>query len=201
MVLVLAGCIFSPDETPPVPPPPPPLVDSPAALIAALSNAYQTRRYDYIEPLFHADYLFKLRPDPLNPTQPEDWGRTEELRIHRRMFDPANIPPSETPLPMDLWLVSVSITLTAAREFDERDEYYVSATNPDGLDPASFKAWGTDYNTSVLFETQGETDYQVTGSAYFVIVQDLSKTPGDAGSFLLYRWEDLGAAKASPLAI
>ena len=70
--MLLAGCVFSPKETPPTPPPPPPAVDSPEALIAALSNASQTRRYDYIEPLFHSDYLFILKPDPLNPTQPVD---------------------------------------------------------------------------------------------------------------------------------
>ena len=190
--LLTASCIFSPKDAPPQPPPPPPEIGSPAQLIEALSDAYQTRIFARFERLFHDDYLFILKPDPLEPNQPIDWGRTEELRIHRRMFEPQNIPPSETPLDEDLWLTSVTITLSPSSAFGERTEYYVSATNPDGLEPANWKAWGTDYSTSVLFETQGETDYQVTGSAYFVVVEDLTKTGTEAGRFLLYRWQDLG---------
>jgi hypothetical protein len=95
-------------------------------------------------------------------------------------------------LPEELWLTSVTIQLSPSSNFGERIEYYQSATNPDGLEPANWKAWGTDYSTSVLFETQGETDYLVQGSAYFVVVEDLTKTGSEAGRFLLYRWQDLG---------
>jgi hypothetical protein len=193
--VAMAGCIFSPSETPPPPPQPPIVIDTPEKLIEELSAAYQTRSYARLAPLFHDDYLFILQPNPMDPLQPENWGKTEELRIHKRMFEPQNIGPSEEPLPTELWLVAVDITLTGNRPFDERPEFYASATNPEGLNASNWKAWGTEYTTSVLFQTQGETDYQVTGKAWFVIVQDLSKTPGAAGSFLLYQWQDLGTLK------
>jgi hypothetical protein len=162
--------------------------------IAELQVAYQTRSYARLAPLFHDDYLFILQPNPMDPLQPENWGKTEELRIHKRMFEPQNIGPTEEQLDANLWLVAVDITLTGNRPFDERPEYYASTVNPDGLDPLRWKAWGTEYTTSALFQTQGETDYQVTGKAWFVIVQDLSKTPGAAGSLLLYRWSDMAAS-------
>lgn len=194
---LLGGCIFSPAPAPPTPPPPPRPIDSPEALVEALSNAYQTRRFDRIEGLFHDDYQFVLHPNPDDPSQPINWGRTEELRIHKRMFEPQNIAPSDPPLDPNLWLVSVTINLSGTT-FEERTEFYSSATNPEGLEPTTWKALGADYDTSVLFETQGETDYLVTGRAWFVVVQDLTKTPGETGSFLLYRWQDLGDRTAKP---
>jgi hypothetical protein len=115
------------------------------------------------------------------------------------MFEPQNIPPSETPVPPDLWLAAITATLTPARAFAERPEYYQSPGNPDGLDPARWTAWGADYYTSVLWETQGETDYLVKGGAYFIVAQDLARVAGEPGSMLVYRWQDLGteAAKES----
>src|SRR5262245_29294952 len=122
---LIGGCIFSPSEAPPTPPPPPRTIDSPAALIAALSDAYQLRQYSLIEGLFHDDYLFILHPDPNpdpnQPPPPTDWGKPEELRIHRRMFDPQNIPADEEPLPMALWLTSVNITLAESQPFELRN--------------------------------------------------------------------------------
>lgn len=140
---------------------------------------------------------FILKPDPQEPTQPIHWGRSEELRIHSRMFDPDRIPPQDAPLPEDLWPVAITITLSpAAPSFEERPEYYQSETNPAGLDSSRWKVWGADFSSSVLFETQGDTDYQVIGSQYFVVAQDLSLIPGAPGSMLLYRWQDLGSFDA-----
>jgi hypothetical protein len=182
----------------------------PAAVIARLRDAYAARSYAQYSTLFHDDFLFVLQPNPLDPTQPENWGRTEELRIHKRMFEPQNIGPGEDLLPLDLWLLAIDIELTSNRPFEERPEFYVSPANPGGLDPSRWKALGTEYNTSVLFQTQGELDYQVTGKAWFVVVQDLWKVPGKPGAFLLYQWQDLGnlepgvvpwVASAGPVAV
>jgi len=168
--------------------------------IDRLRAAYAARDYARYATLFHDEFRFILWPDPLNPTQPTDWSRVEELRIHRRMFDPANVPPSEPPVPLDLWLTAITITLAPAGPFQERPDYYQSPTNPDGLDVTRWKAWGAVYNTSVLWETQGQTDYQVTDGAYFVVAQDLARVAGEPGSMLVYRWEDLRTAAAKEAA-
>jgi hypothetical protein len=195
---LIGGCIFSPSPAPPEPPAPPPPIESSEDLIEALSNAYQSRRYDRIQGLFHDDYLFVLYPDPTpDPTQPpppENWGKTEELRIHRRMFTPQDTPPDETPVPGELWLTGVGITLSESAAFEEVMDYYRTDLNPNGLPQEDWTVRGAEYNTSVLFETQGETDYQVTGTAWFVVVEDKSKTGSEPGRFLLYRWQDLGGS-------
>jgi hypothetical protein len=175
----------------------------PEDTIARLSDAYAQRNYASYANLFHEDFIFILNPDatpdPNQPPPPTDWGKTEELRIHKRMFEPASLPPNEEPVPLELWLAQVTIALNAAGSFQEQPEYYRSATHPQGLDPGRWKAWGAEYQASVLFETQGATDYQVTGDAWFVVVDDLARPVGEAGKFTLYRWQDLaglGAATA-----
>lgn len=192
--LVFAGCVFSPDKTPPTPPPP---IDSPQALIQALADAYQQRNYAKFASIIstdpQAEYLFVLEPDPSNPDP--SWGPTEELRIHQRMFEPQNTPPGDPPVPTALWLTSVTITLSLQQDFVERDIYYESPSNPTGLSRTRWLAKEATYGTNVFFETQGETDYQVTGQASFVVIEDLGKNVGDPGKFLIYRWEDLGTSK------
>jgi len=176
-------------------PPPPPIGVYPlneAELIGQLKTAYQKRDYDTFKRLFHADYQFYL-----NQAQPDGtthWGLSEELRIHRRMFRPHAVQPPESPVPQELWLVSVDITLTAFVAFQDATTYYFDpTTNPTGFRRENFTVSQADYAASVFFQTQGETQYRLDGVENFVVVNDLSKTAGDDGKFLIYRWEDLGA--------
>ena len=198
-LLFVSGCIFSPEEVV-VPPPKPIVIDSPEKVIAALSQAYQTRNPDLLASLLahdpdrNANYLFYLS-DP-TPQGEDQWGYEEEVRIHRRMFKPEDPLPGEGPVPTELWLESVEIHLTAQRTFQERIDLYSTNGGVDGkLDPSIWKATDATYGTDVLFNTQSDTDYQVTGQANFVVIEDKTKHVGDAGKFLIYVWEDVKPAK------
>jgi hypothetical protein len=50
------------------------------------------------------------------------------------------------------------------------------------------------YATDVFFDTR-DTDFQATGRANFVVLEDLQKNPGEAGKFLLMQWDDLGSSR------
>jgi len=191
---VLMGCVFDP----PTQKPPgdtnivPKTQDE---LIQGLASAYRTRNYDKFVNLFpltedNAAYFFFLNEAVNGVT---NWDLTEELRIHRRMFKPEDPLPGEQPVPAELWLNSITITLDrTASEWGERSDLYRSDANPEGLDPAKWKATEAEYHADVFFETQGETDYRVNGRANFVVIEDLTKPSGTDRKFLIYRWEDLG---------
>jgi hypothetical protein len=191
---VLAGCVFDPPTKPPITQPPS-IAKSPDELIQGLSSAYRARNYDAFVNLFpqtadNAGYFFFLN-EPVNGIT--NWDLTEELRIHRRMFKPEDPLPGETPVPAELWLQSITITLDrTATEWVERADLYISEANPEGLDPAKWKATEAEYHADVLFNTAGETDYRVDGRANFVVIEDLTKPEGTDRKFLIYRWEDLG---------
>ncbi len=195
--ILVTGCIFSP-ETGELPPEPPIVIDSSEALVSALERAYQTRDYPLFESLLandsdrNADYLFILsEPTEEGETQ---WGFETEARAHRRMFDPENTLPGELPVPNDLWLQSVDINLTRQTEFTERTDLYSADGGADGLlDNTVWRAESARYSTDVFFAMNGEIDYQVTGQADFVVIEDLSKSAGETGQFLLFIWEDLAA--------
>ena len=204
LTFVATSCVFSPVSKPPAPPIGPP--GNPEEFIKVLEGAYRTRNYDTFASLLSAEtgaeYLFILEP---NSPGDHQWGRTEELRIQQRMFRPEDIQPGDPPLNPDLWLVSIDISLTPQQGFTEARTFYRSDSNPEGLDPAVWKAMEAVYNTDVLFDLQGQTDFQVTGRASFVVIENLAKNIGDAVKFLIYRWEDLGtrskpAAAARPAA-
>ena len=195
--ICVTGCVFSPSEGE-LPPPPPLVIDSPEKVVAALEQAYQTRDYDLFvkllanDPDRNAEYLFILS----EPTEEGDtqWGWETEARAHRRMFDPETTLPGELPVPNDLWLQSVDITLTRQASFTERTDLYTSDGGADGLlDPAVWRATTARYSTDVFFAMNGDVDYQVTGQADFVIVEDLAKSDGETGQFQILIWEDLGA--------
>lgn len=195
--MTAAGCIFSP--SPGNDPPPPveqyePIVN-PVSLINNLKLAYQKRDYDKFATLFHPDYQFRY----LNQNLVEEyWGLDEELKIHRRMFRPADIQPPDPPLDPALWLSSVDISLTGTTGFDDRPQYlYDQVSNPEGLHPETWDVTGADYSATVLFQTQGETDYRVEGRAEFVVARDKSKAADAAGAWLIYRWRDMGSLKPS----
>lgn len=161
-----------------------------AAVVAHLGTAYTQRSFLRFEALLHDDCRFITAPNPDDPMQLIEWGRIEELRIHRRMFEPMNVvigPPTHPSF------VRVHTVLTPTQPFAERPEYYYSTSNPSGLDPMRWKAWGAVFDTDGLFETGGDTDYCVAGRAWFVVAQDLTKSPGDANAFQLYVWHDLGS--------
>jgi hypothetical protein len=112
------------------------------------------------------------------------------------LFDPQQIPPSETPIDPNDWPISISIALYPMSEFEEVRDYYFPAF-PAGLDPARWKLWGADFSASILVETQDGTERLYGGSQAFVIAEDLSKTAGDAAWMRIYRWRDLGPANAT----
>jgi hypothetical protein len=164
-------------------------------LIAGLSTAYRQRDYDRFTGLFpatadSAPYLFILN-EPVNGVA--NWGLTEELRIHRRMFVPEDPLPGEIPVPDELWLNSITITLArTATAWLERTDLYMSAANPAGLDPVRWRATEAEHHADVFFETAGDTDYRVDGRVNFVVIEDLAKQAGYMHRLLIYRWEDLG---------
>ena len=146
--------------------------------------------YAAFEVLLSPDFIFIL--DMPTDTGETNWGRTTENRIHQRMFDPENIPPGDSPLPFEYWLQSVTINLNPQTAFVERPDLYTTFDPPGPLDPTHWKAEAATYGTDVFFQLQGETDFQVTGRAYFTVLEDLTKQIGDPGKWLIYRWEDLG---------
>jgi hypothetical protein len=188
--LVVAGC-----EDDPVVPPEPPPIDSPEDLIQTLSRAYQQRDPDLFASILandtshNAEFLFLLSdPTPDNETQ---WGYVEEARIHQRMFRPHAPPPGDPPVPPEIWLQSLTITLTLEAEFAERTDLYTSEGGY--LDRAKWRANSATYSTYLLFELAGDTDYRIEGRADFVVIDDLEKDTGDPGKFLILIWEDLGS--------
>ena len=170
-------------------------VGSAAELIQELGRAYGRRdlaRYRELlvsAPEAHAEFLFFL-PEPIGGMTA--WGYDEESRIHARMFEPANTPPGEPPVPVELWVRSIAVTLVQQEAFAERTDLYTSAGG--WLDPARWRAMDARYSTDVFWDLAGGTDYHVVGGANFVVVEDLSKHGCDASRFAVFHWEDLGAA-------
>lgn len=193
---LMTGCIFSPEQDPNTDPPEAPkVIASPADLVQTLALAYRTQNIDMFTGLLandvenKAEYLFIL--DPSAEAGDPQWGYEVEVKVHQRMFEPQDTPPGQLPVPLELWLESISITLTADNSFSERTDLYESTQNPTGLNPAKWKATDAIYSTDVLFDLQGGTDFQVTGNANFVVIEDLTKEVGDEGKFLLLTWNDL----------
>ena len=168
----------------------------PSTLIEALEDAYGRRDYESFAELFPEEedgvtYLFILaEPLPIGQT---NWDLAEELRIQRRMFRPESPLPGETPVPQELWLSSITITLTPIREFTERPDLYRSPANPNGLDPERWQAVEAEYLADILFDTQSQTDYRVNGRENFVVAARRDRLQGVPGKYVLYRWEDLGS--------
>jgi hypothetical protein len=167
-----------------------PLVRDSATLIQGISDAYLNQDYSRYEGLLAIDFHFVFAPsDP--PKSQSLWNRETELLVHQRMFDPENIPPSDPPLDSMYWLQSVSINLTPEEAFAERQDLYTTSEPPGTLDPTRWKAEGAHYTTNVFFQLQGDVDYQISGRAYFVVLEDRTKLAGEPGKFVLYEWQDL----------
>lgn len=189
----LTSCVFDP---PPGKEDPIPDVEAttPEELIDNLATAYQTRSYARFQKLISQDptapYTFRLNA-PRDGE--EEWDANVELRIHKRMFEPQNIDPGDTPLDPGLWLHGVTIRLTLQSDFQDRPDLYRTTPEGQGLDPDRWIAREAIYETHLLFELVGTTDYQVDGTASFVVIEDKLKASGDVGKFLIYIWEDLQA--------
>jgi hypothetical protein len=175
-----------------------PAAASPEELVQQLATAYRNRDLERLRTILADDvdlpqYLFMTAPGW--GIGNESWGLEEELRLHQRMFEPDNPPDGQTPLPGELWLLSATITLTQETAFEERQDLYVSTQNPDGLAPDRWKVMDAIYGTNVLFDLQGEIDYQINGRAFFIVVEDLQKAVGTAGRFRILQWNDLGSSR------
>ena len=198
LVLLLTGCVFSPKPGDPPDPPAPEKICSPDDLIKTLEFAYRERRIEMFAPLLANDpdnkaaYIFRLAG---NPTGESSWDYTVEVRIHRRMFDPANPQPGEPEVPTEYWLTAIDIALTQVTPWTERDEYYFDPDNPDanpnGLDRNKWKVSDSRFSTHVFFDTQTDNDFLVEGEAIFVVIEDLEKTDCAPGQFLLLEWKDI----------
>ena len=174
-----------------------PAVASPADLIAVLSQAYRTLDLALYSTLFaHAPehgvgYRFILeRPSETGETS---WDYDEEMRIHRRMFNPASIGGDEKPLPKALWVRSIDVELVRLTPFAERFDLYRSEQNPTGeLDRKLWRATDAVYATDVTWHTRGG-QMRIVGQARFIVIEDLLALVEAENKFLIYRWEDLGS--------
>jgi hypothetical protein len=206
LVLLLTGCIFSPSkEDVRIDPPAPEKICKPDDLIKTLEFAYRERLIEKFAPLLandpehKAEYIFRLADDP---TGQLSWGYTEEVRIHRRMFDPANPQPGEPEVPTEYWLTAIDISLSQVTPWTERNDLYFDPDNPDlnpnGLDKNKWKALDSRFSTHVFFDTQTDNDFLVEGEAIFVVIEDLEKTDCAPGQFLLLEWKDIDVQNPKP---
>jgi len=175
---------------------PPDRIENPAEVIETLASAYRTKDYPLFESLLANDYTYFLN-EPDSVTGETQWDRTTELRIHRRLFDPENIPQDDPPSPPAQWLQSISVTFMKQSAFDERPDLYTTAMPPGPLDPARWIATAATYGADILIQTQGETDFQLRGRCTFVVIEDRAKVIGDAGKFTIYQWADLDGSVTS----
>ncbi len=198
VALLVAACIsILGCEDPITPPPVEPAIDSAEALIEALAHAYGTRDLELFisllahDPSANAGFVFSLsEPTDLGETS---WGYDEEVRIHQRMFHPQT---AEPPLATDLWLDSLGVDLAMLDGFTERDDLYSANAGLDGkLDPQRWRAVQARYTTDLFLDLKG-TDYGVEGEANFVVIEDRSKSTGNAGKFLLLSWKDSPCGRA-----
>jgi hypothetical protein len=169
----------------------------PAQLVETLERAYRDRDPDLYATLFaqpsrhDVDFRFVLyEPTPGGETE---WGYDEEVRIHRRMFRPETVPPTEDPVPRDLWVQSIAIRLEPLTEWRERFDLYRSEHNPTGpIDRHRFCATDAVYATAVEWVTAGRGTIAIAGEARFVVLEDRTLAVDAPDKFAFYIWEDLG---------
>jgi hypothetical protein len=112
-------------------------------LVQVFTDAYRNHDIGKFTNLFSTSadgvpYSFILNV-PLNGI--DSWDLDEELRIHRRMFEPDAPLPGEVPVQNELWLVSISIDLArTTATWGERTDLYKTPTNPDSIDAMKWLA-------------------------------------------------------------
>lgn len=168
---------------------------SPDELVQALVQAYEQRDHAGFAALLsgdpQAEFVFYLaEPGPDGETH---WGLAEELRLHARMFEPQNVAPGDVPVPPELWLAGVQVDLVRTGEWAERTDLYRTDPAGPGLDPARWIARGAVYQSWVLLDLQGDTDFLAAGRQAFVVLEDRTRGECDPGRFRVYLWEDLGS--------
>jgi len=184
LVAGLCGCEDAPTGTSPPPPP-----RNSAEVLQHLASAYQDRNLARFTDLLAADFVFEWGY-PLDNGATE-WNRDIETNLHRRMFDPASIPADESPIQQDLWVQSIEASFTIASAFVERPDLYATAQPPGVVDPQRWIARSARFQADAFFQLRGETDFAPSGAAEFVVLEDRTKSAGDAAKFVLHRWEEL----------
>ena len=198
--LGLPGC--DDNASAPLGPPEPAPITSPAGLVTALASALDAEDCARASALLahvpdaNAMYRFVRSCPPIEPDA-TSWGYAEETVLLCRLFDPEVGLPGVAPLPPELWLEALTLTLTPEEPFSERPDLYSSNDGADGrLDPRRWRAMDAHYTTDLFFELAG-TDYKVEGGANLVVVEDLAKNRTEDGRFLLLEWEDLCTSPVS----
>lgn len=168
-------------------------LDSEAGLVAMFLDAYRRRDTVAFDGVLarEASAAYRFSAPGRGPDGTDAaWDGAEESRLHRRMFNPDLRPPGETQVPWQLRLRSAEVYLYALDGWREHPEFYRSETNPEGLDPSRWRATGTSFTVNASFENVLLHVYRVVGEVDFVVIEDLSKTAGMAGKYLLHRWTD-----------
>jgi len=182
----------SPVETPVTPPF---AARSEDEVLAALQDAYVRQDFDLFAELIATEsgavYEFHF-PDPL-PNGATSWDAVEELRIHRRLWQPGNTLPGEPPGSPCLWHI-IPLIVRESPSWTERTELYRSASNPQGLDRERWRATGAAAQSECFVETLTDTDYRIQSRSEFVVIEDRAKPLGAERKFLLFRWLDLDGA-------
>jgi hypothetical protein len=151
-------------------------------VLEALENAYSARDPNAFVALLHPDFSFGPSPVPNLP-----WRLAQEERAHRRMFRPLE-PSLGLPVPPELHLLHVSISLSTPTTLPAQS-VTLEMSRRVGL------AWAVRCDASVLFETAGETDYQVNSIQHFIIAE----APDARGAYRILQWSEMaGQVTAAP---
>jgi len=188
--LVLTGC----GEDPTTPPGEGQTVDDDASFVVSLAQVYASRDPSRFEAMLanlpDANAVFTFTVTDRTGSTQNVWDVHTEMDIHRRMFRPNEIPANDPPLDSYLRLDAVTVSLSPLSGFSERADLYRSAANPGGVDAAIWRVTSARYKTNVFFEPQGNTSFVVDGEADFVVLENLEKSIGDDGKFLLLSWSE-----------
>ncbi len=161
LLIVPAGCIFSPDdddggETPPPKPTIPPAF-SEDQLMANFRTAYEDMDYDIFEDLLHPDFITILQNSTIQefPDVGTTLDRSEELRIHQRMFSGQPVTDPDGALVQAISSISFDI-------FEQQVTWADSQPN-DVIPNARFSL----YDVTFLFDRPGASTLKVVGQIKF----------------------------------
>jgi hypothetical protein len=176
---LLPGCE---DTSSPWEPAPPLVIDSPEAVITTLARAYSKKDTGLIATLLASEPGVECRFLPCGVSDPHEGS----------IIDPRLPPP---PIPPTEWTPqTIVVSVVQLEAFGERPDLYSVDGGLDGkLDPRRWHAVDARYSGTVLLRL-ADLDYKIEGEANFVVIQDLTKHPGDSGTFFLYLWEEICAA-------